>query len=492
MGWQNRASISSYVYNHVGMLGESHHALAKSLFLGGVTRRFPDLNFGFLEGGVAWAASLYADLVGHFEKRSGGDASPRPRPTSTGTSSPTSSPATAATGRAWRRSPRPIRAGRRAARRVRRRRHRARRGYPRPVRGAFYCGCEADDPMTVTAFNTKAEPVRRPLQRHVRLRHLALGRAGHGRRARRGVRDGRARAVHRRRPARLRVHHPRALLHARQPRLLRRHRGRGRRRRSTPQSAGGRHARSAHPWRRASSTAPARPTSSATSACATGASSRSPVHQRSDEEPAAVDADGLVLSPGFIDVHTHYDVQALWDPALTPSPLHGVTTVIGGNCGFSIAPLAPDPVDYVMHMMARGRGHADRLAGSRSGVGLGVLRRVARSLDGRLAVNAGFHAGHSTIRRVVMGDARARCGHDPNRSTRWSHCCTSRCAPARSVSRRRSARPTPTATARRCRHARAQPDEFLALAWRRARPRGHEPRVHPRAWARSPTSASRS
>ena len=69
LGWQNRNSISSYVYNHVGMLGESNHAVAKSLFLGGVTRRFSDLNFAFLEGGVAWAASLYADLLGHWEKR---------------------------------------------------------------------------------------------------------------------------------------------------------------------------------------------------------------------------------------------------------------------------------------------------------------------------------------------------------------------------------------------------------------------------------------
>ena len=67
------------MYNHVGHLGEGHHALAKSLFLGGVTRRFPDLNFGFLEGGVAWAVSLLADLVGHWEKRNG-DAHAPPRP----------------------------------------------------------------------------------------------------------------------------------------------------------------------------------------------------------------------------------------------------------------------------------------------------------------------------------------------------------------------------------------------------------------------------
>jgi hypothetical protein len=55
--------------NHLGHLAEGQHALAKSLFLGGVTRRFPELRFAFLEGGVAWAASLYADLVGHWEKR---------------------------------------------------------------------------------------------------------------------------------------------------------------------------------------------------------------------------------------------------------------------------------------------------------------------------------------------------------------------------------------------------------------------------------------
>jgi len=62
-------SVSSYVYNHIGGLSRGHEALAKSLFLGGVTRRFPKLRIGFLEGGVAWACSLFADLIGHWEKR---------------------------------------------------------------------------------------------------------------------------------------------------------------------------------------------------------------------------------------------------------------------------------------------------------------------------------------------------------------------------------------------------------------------------------------
>ena len=62
-------SISSYVFNHLSMLAEGQQSLAKSLFLGGVTRRFPSMNFAFLEGGVAWAAALYSDIVGHWEKR---------------------------------------------------------------------------------------------------------------------------------------------------------------------------------------------------------------------------------------------------------------------------------------------------------------------------------------------------------------------------------------------------------------------------------------
>jgi predicted TIM-barrel fold metal-dependent hydrolase len=69
MGWGSRKSISSYVYNHIGHFGAAGEALCKSLFLGGVTRRFPQLKFAFLEGGVGWARSLYCDLIGHWDKR---------------------------------------------------------------------------------------------------------------------------------------------------------------------------------------------------------------------------------------------------------------------------------------------------------------------------------------------------------------------------------------------------------------------------------------
>ena len=70
-GWGSRTSRTNYVYNHLGNFAAAQEAICRSLIMGGVTSRFPDLRFAFLEGGVSWAAQLYADLIGHWEKRNG-------------------------------------------------------------------------------------------------------------------------------------------------------------------------------------------------------------------------------------------------------------------------------------------------------------------------------------------------------------------------------------------------------------------------------------
>jgi N-acyl-D-aspartate/D-glutamate deacylase len=127
-----------------------------------------------------------------------------------------------------------------------------------------------------------------------------------------------------------------------------------------------------------------------------------------DVAAATFDADGLVATPGFVDPHTHYDAQLLWDPFATPSSLHGVTTVVGGNCGFTLAPLRGEDADYVRRMMARVEGMS--LDALERGVDWRweTFAEYLAILDGAVAVNAGFLVGHCALRRYVMGEDAGR------------------------------------------------------------------------------------
>ena len=117
-----------------------------------------------------------------------------------------------------------------------------------------------------------------------------------------------------------------------------------------------------------------------------------------------IDAAGLIVAPGFVDVLTHFDAQVFWDTTLSPSPLHGVTTVISGNCGFTIAPLEAEHGEYMMEMLARVEGMP--LTSLQEGVPWNwrTFGEYLDAIDGTLMPNAGFLVGHSAIRRTVMGE----------------------------------------------------------------------------------------
>lgn len=127
-----------------------------------------------------------------------------------------------------------------------------------------------------------------------------------------------------------------------------------------------------------------------------------------------LDATGLVVAPGFIDIHTHYDPQVLWDRALTPSCWHGVTSVVAGNCGFSIAPAKPEGRDILIGTLEKvedmdARAMAEGITWDFETYGeyLASLGRAG------LAINFGGYVGHTAVRVYVMGeDSYARAATD--------------------------------------------------------------------------------
>lgn len=128
------------------------------------------------------------------------------------------------------------------------------------------------------------------------------------------------------------------------------------------------------------------------------------IGELTEDATEVIDATGRMVMPGVIDAHTHYDAQLMWDPSATPSSNHGVTTVIAGNCGFTLAPLRPTPDEarYLQEMMSRVEG-----------MPLPALQRLdwdwetfedyLGRFEGKVAVNAGWLVGHCAIRRYVMG-----------------------------------------------------------------------------------------
>jgi N-acyl-D-aspartate/D-glutamate deacylase len=119
-----------------------------------------------------------------------------------------------------------------------------------------------------------------------------------------------------------------------------------------------------------------------------------------------LDATGHVVAPGFIDVHTHYDAQVFWDPDLTPSAFHGVTTVVAGNCGFSIAPVQSEGVG----ILGRTLQHVEDMSLDTLTVGVpwDEFESFGDYLDAverrGVGLNYGCYVGHTALRLYVMGD----------------------------------------------------------------------------------------
>jgi N-acyl-D-aspartate/D-glutamate deacylase len=120
-----------------------------------------------------------------------------------------------------------------------------------------------------------------------------------------------------------------------------------------------------------------------------------------------IDATGAIVSPGFIDIHTHYDAQIFWDSMLTPSPWHGVTTAVIGNCGFGVAPTRPADRELILRTLENVEGMS--LSALQAGLGeqwpFESFPEYLDAIDARgHAINVAVLIGHTPVRTFVMGD----------------------------------------------------------------------------------------
>lgn len=127
-----------------------------------------------------------------------------------------------------------------------------------------------------------------------------------------------------------------------------------------------------------------------------------------DRAARTIDAEGLLVTPGFVDIHTHFDGQATWDPLLAPSSWHGVTTIAMGNCGVGFAPARPDRHDWLIGLL---EGVED-IPGTALAEGLTwdweTFPQYLDAIERRPhAVDIGAHVPHAALRTYVMGDRGA-------------------------------------------------------------------------------------
>jgi N-acyl-D-amino-acid deacylase len=130
-----------------------------------------------------------------------------------------------------------------------------------------------------------------------------------------------------------------------------------------------------------------------------------------------VELDGLTLAPGFIDIHTHYDAQILWDGDLTPSSWHGVTSVVMGNCGFGVAPTRPEHRDTIVRTLENVEGMSIDALNAGIDWCFESFPEFLTALDERpKRLNVGAFIGHSPLRLwIVGGDERAATPEEVDR-----------------------------------------------------------------------------